>query len=206
MSLESIYYINQLIAALALIVSLLFVGVQLNQSTQQSKQANLIAHAESLREMVQGPEYWHPLFSQPGFAEDFRFCMNRYSEASPLIKTRFHGFMFALWLQIDSMHRMQMRGLFDDDLSFRYIGAWKAMISTPGGAAWWSDVSPLNNPSFEAAMQESAARMEREGIKISDAFDIFPFLKEEPGEFDSTFGTGEAVRQAPAKDGVSSPE
>lgn len=105
MSLEAIYYISQVIAALALIVSLLFVGVQLNQNTQQSKQANLIAHAESLREMVQGPEYWHPLFSQPGFAEDFRFCMNRYSEASPLMKTRFHGFMFPLWLQIDSMQR-----------------------------------------------------------------------------------------------------
>lgn len=39
MSLETIYYIGQTIAVLALIVSLFFVGVQIRQNTEQSKVA-----------------------------------------------------------------------------------------------------------------------------------------------------------------------
>jgi hypothetical protein len=183
MTLEAVYFISQVVAAVALIGSLLFVGVQVRQNTQQAQQANRIAHAESLREMVQGPEYWHPLFAVPGFAEEFRYCLNRYDTADPAVKTRFHGFMFSLWLHLDSMHRMQQRGLFDDDLSFRYIGAWKAMVSTPGGGAWWNEVKLLNNPQFEAAMEEAFARMKDGGLEIIDAFDVFPFFREQPGEF-----------------------
>lgn len=39
MSLETIYYIGQTIAVLALIVSLFFVGIQIRQNTEQSKAA-----------------------------------------------------------------------------------------------------------------------------------------------------------------------
>ncbi len=39
MSLETIYYIGQTIAVLALIVSLFFAGVQIHQNTEQSKAA-----------------------------------------------------------------------------------------------------------------------------------------------------------------------
>ena len=52
MSLEDIYYIGQTLAVIALIVSLVFVGVQVRISNRQTQQANKLARAENRRELI----------------------------------------------------------------------------------------------------------------------------------------------------------
>lgn len=51
MALETIYYIGQTVAALAIIASLGFVGVQIRQNTVQAEQANLLARVQVTAEL-----------------------------------------------------------------------------------------------------------------------------------------------------------
>lgn len=46
MPLETLYYLSQIIAVLAVLASLIFVGVQIRQNTKQAQQANELARAE----------------------------------------------------------------------------------------------------------------------------------------------------------------
>lgn len=46
MTLESIYYIGQTVAVIAIVISLVFVGLQVRQSKQQTERANIIARTE----------------------------------------------------------------------------------------------------------------------------------------------------------------
>lgn len=46
MTLESIYYIGQTVAVIAIVISLVFVGLQVRHSKQQTERANIIARTE----------------------------------------------------------------------------------------------------------------------------------------------------------------
>lgn len=54
MSLETIYYISQIIAVLAVLASLIFVGIQIQQNTEQAKDANRLARAQMHQQIADG--------------------------------------------------------------------------------------------------------------------------------------------------------
>ena len=49
MTLESIYYIGQTVAVIAIVVSLIFVGLQVRMAYEQTRQSNELARQETSR-------------------------------------------------------------------------------------------------------------------------------------------------------------
>ncbi len=64
MTLEAIYYIGQTIAAVALVISLIFVGIQLRQSTQQARRVEEATRVAAMREAHSNLANWYMHTSQ----------------------------------------------------------------------------------------------------------------------------------------------
>ena len=54
MTLETVYYITQIIAVAAVLASLIFVGIQIRQNTEQAKDANRLARAQMHQQIADG--------------------------------------------------------------------------------------------------------------------------------------------------------
>ncbi|OAO00035.1 hypothetical protein A8B75_19085 [Sphingomonadales bacterium EhC05] len=64
MTLEAIYFIGQTIAAVALVISLIFVGIQLRQSIQQAKRVEAATRVAAMREAHGNLANWYMHTSQ----------------------------------------------------------------------------------------------------------------------------------------------
>lgn len=89
MTLEDINYIAQTIGVAAILASLVFVGFQLRQSTEQSKQANALARADmGERTMRTFGDNVRELMVNHDLAEIFRKAMFEQVELTPVETTR----------------------------------------------------------------------------------------------------------------------
>ena len=93
MTLETIYYVGQTIAVVALIISLIFVGLQVRQNSQQTAQANKLARAENRREVIsQYNSIYELFFTHPETLTFTRECFQDFENASPEAQVVFaHG-------------------------------------------------------------------------------------------------------------------
>lgn len=89
MTLENINYIAQMVGAIAVVASLVFVGFQLRQSTEQSKQANALARADmGERAMRTFGDNVREMMVNHELAEIFRKAMFEQTELTPVETTR----------------------------------------------------------------------------------------------------------------------
>ena len=64
MSLEDFYFISQIVAALGIILSLIFVGIQMRQSTEQAKRVEAATRVAAMREAHGNLANWYMHTSQ----------------------------------------------------------------------------------------------------------------------------------------------
>lgn len=89
MTLENINYIAQTVGVFAILASLVFVGFQLRQGAEQSKQANALARADmDERTMRTFGDNVRELMVNHELAEIFRKAMFEQTELTPVEKTR----------------------------------------------------------------------------------------------------------------------
>ena len=89
MTLEELNYIAQAIGAIAVVASLVFVGFQLRQTTEQSKQANALARADmGERTMRTFGDNVREMMVSRELAEIFRKAMFEQTELTPVETTR----------------------------------------------------------------------------------------------------------------------
>lgn len=89
MTLENIYYISQTIAVVAVLASLIFVGVQVRLSTEQIKQSNRLARADMSERIISGyADSLREISSSRELAGAFRKVMFDPDELSPVEQTQ----------------------------------------------------------------------------------------------------------------------
>lgn len=89
MTLENIYYIGQTIAVVAVLASLIFVGVQVRLSTAQMKQSNNLARADMSERITSGyADSLREISSNSELAGAFRKVMFDHEELSPIEQTQ----------------------------------------------------------------------------------------------------------------------
>ncbi len=115
MTLENINYIAQTIGVVTILASLVFVGFQLRQSTEQSKQANALARADmGERTMRTFGDNVRDLIVNNEMAEIFRKAMFEQTELTPVETTRIL-FYFNLTLHAHRTAFLQVKeGLIDE--------------------------------------------------------------------------------------------
>lgn len=133
MTLESIYYIGQTVAVLAILISLIAIFFQMRQ-TQAIERAN--AQRELL---IQTREWFAILSKDEGFFNDICECMQEYNTADRFKKQRFNCWAFNILLIIEQVFYQNQEGLMNDGSFNRFIQALLSVVRTTGGAQWWQE-------------------------------------------------------------------
>src|SRR5210317_1333873 len=94
MNWEAISAVSEVFGAVAVVVTLIYFSTQIRQS-------NMLAEAESQRELTK-IDVFGPLVSDPTLTSEFRACLNRYEEQDPDVKTRFFFLLANFQLQMES--------------------------------------------------------------------------------------------------------
>lgn len=170
MNWDAIGAIAEVLGAVVVLVTLIYFSLQIRQS-------NKLAEAESQRELMNF-DVFTPVVTDPKLTSEFRACLNRYETQDPDVKTRFFFLMTNWHLQMESVFRMNEKGLIAEFSYKGYLTWYNSLLNTPGGAVFWKEVSGAYAPDLIAAL-EALKNDPENPYRYTSAFDLMPFLKEE---------------------------
>ena len=163
----------EFLGAVAVLVTLGYLAAQIRQS-------NKLAEAESQRELLNF-DVFMPVVADPTLTTEFRACLNRYAEQDADVKTRF-AFLMTNWhLQMEAVYRMHEKGLIAEISFTGYMTWYNSLLNTPGGAAYWREVSSAHAPDLVAALEALKDDPDNR-YRYSTVFDVMPYLREETPE------------------------
>ena len=131
MNWDAVGAIAEIAGVLLIVVSLVFVGIQVRQNTAQLRQDNL---RETMRGLLDINWYFH---RDDAAFEVFRKGCKSFEKLAPKGKAHFHSIVVDLSFYLELVHGMHQAGLIDSaalEISERFF---LAVLSTPGGKQWW---------------------------------------------------------------------
>lgn len=162
MSLESLYYLSQIVAVAAILASLIFVGVQVFQAKQHTEQANRLAEAElsvvtwSLIGNLQAN--WYETEESAEFmTRAMRSDVTMSDSENARMSQRLGGVLSAMELA----YVLKKQNLFNDSLYKRSARNLETIFVSVGAQIWWRKVgaSYFTGP-FGEYVDEIVSRME----------------------------------------------
>ena len=167
MSLEGIYYVGQTIAVVAILASLVFVGIQVKQSSRAQKQANEQAIADSVSE---SNNQFMSVFMALASDETLAAIYTRALAGEDLDRveiTRFVAFVntfFAYGEALYNQHAVQLGFGFvghPDDAIAHGAPFLARLLAVPAAKEWWHDEAVhLYSPEYHAATTAEVSRFE----------------------------------------------
>ena len=123
--------IGEFVSGLAVIGSLLYVGIQLRQAKE-------VLRMESARSTSQ--EYRGFLFElmDPERMELFRRGLSHFDEMSPNDQARFHAYLTPVFIAAQNTFAMGQRGATERGMTDIVESFNWAALRSPGAASWWS--------------------------------------------------------------------
>lgn len=174
MTLETIYYIGQTIAVVAILASLIFVGMQVRQNTKQSEQANRLARAQNRRELVIHYKDSFKIASEkPEALAHIRECYQNYNNAPPEAQLTFAYFTHQFFIIAEQAVYLKMEGLLDDVTHEAAENVLLLTLATPGGRQYWEQSKLAHNP---ALISNVDLKLEERGDQIPPIDQLFPFF------------------------------
>ncbi len=173
MTLESIYFISQIVAVIAILASLIFVGLQVRQSNRAAEQANTLAKAD----MTQAS--WDTIlvtqaqmYSTPESADLMQRGLYGAAPLTDAEKLRFSINMSNMLSTVESGYVLWRQGLFDETSHQRTMRSMAVYFESPRVRKWWALARKDRFvPPFSEIIDKIAARAEAK---------VRPAKKEEP--------------------------
>jgi len=131
MTLEALYYVSQIVAVLAILGSLIFVGVQVQQNTKQAKAAAALAVYKNYADwyMWAGEDLTRAEIGIRGFKD-----IDSLSDEDNVI---FMGTFMALFAYIQSAFYLWQDGSLREEIWRTMEATLTTVFATPGGKAFW---------------------------------------------------------------------
>jgi hypothetical protein len=159
MTLQDLGNIGEFIAAIGVIVSLVYLATQIRQNTRavRSSASHAItdARVDFLKSISDNPEVSQMFFSGLSDREAL----------DPAERTRFDIMMTRFMATMENYHYQNRQGAMDPEQWTRVLGVLRRFMSTPGGQAWWSS-RPRTDLAFDRFLDQ-----EVEQIKSSSPVD-----------------------------------
>jgi hypothetical protein len=169
MNWDAVGAIAEVAGVLGIVISLVYVGVQVRQNTMQLRQDNL-------RETMRGTldNYWYFHRNDAAF-EIFRQGCVSFEELPPKDKAHFHSIVVDLSFYFGLVLEMHHAGLVDDialEMSERFF---LAVLSTPGGKQWW-EFARRTKPLPESAIDHIQALMDSPETSFKPITELQPWF------------------------------
>lgn len=151
MTLEDFYFISQIVAVLAIIGSLIFVGIQIRQNTRATRAASHHAVSNSLNDM-------NRMFAENG--EVTRIWLAGQDDRQGLSaedRWRFDSILRAYMHVCETMYMQADIGTGDESIMLAEENGIRAVLAYPGSREWW-----VENPfGFGTKFRDYVATLER---------------------------------------------
>ena len=138
MTLENVYYIGQTVAVMAILASLVFVGMQVRQSNRAAEQANKLAKADmTLASWSSAIAMQGEIFSTPESADLMQRALFGAAPLTDADKLRFGINMSNMLSAVESGDVLWRQGLFDEKAYHRTLRSMAIYFQSPRVRKWW---------------------------------------------------------------------
>lgn len=155
--LEKLSAISQIVASSAVVISLIYVGMQVNLNTHATQSAT----NQSLYQMQQdfvlngGPDFY-----------DLKLRFSRSPESiSAYDSLRWRGFLNVRLNLNEAAYSNRESGMIDDAMAQSWLNGLKDWACMPVAPAYWEDVKDEYLPSFAAAVDAAVELAEKTGCQ-----------------------------------------
>ena len=155
MDFEALGGIGELLGAIAVVVSLIYVAGQIRQNTKTTSLSN---HQNALS-LFSAFTDW--MVRDPELARLLRNGLHGFDSLSPDDRFRFSQMMMYLFLFYNYQRESQESGLLDEGLFSIWEAAVAGLLKMPGGAAWWAGAKSVFLPAARERLDEAIAATPR---------------------------------------------
>jgi hypothetical protein len=149
MSLETLGSLGELLGAIAVFISIVYLAIQIRQ---QGRLAISQSHGSS----VSGIQpFWNWLASDPEFARIYRSGLRDWDAIDEIERLRLNAALMHMVLVFKDVHEAFDHRLIDPPTYRSWVGFVAAHLRMPGGAVWWGDMKKIYIPSIVAVLDEA---------------------------------------------------
>ena len=171
MTLETTYYITQIIAVVLILVSLVAIFIQ-------QRKDHALAKAENQREiLLKTTEWFDAMLSNPLGLESVQNCLLDFKSASSKEKAAFMQYIVKVIVMAEQANFMKREGLIDEDSGVKFIAFAAMHLGTPGGTEYWSNAKVAYANHVVEAIDE---HMRSDPISVDQFYKMFPLFKIDP--------------------------
>ena len=168
MTLETLYYITQIVAVIAILGSLIAIWFQMRQN-QRVERAN---GQRTL--LVQASEWFNATRDDSELFDILARLMEDYNGADPIDQARFSSWGFELLFMVESAMYMHRDGFLNEKSYDGILQGALALVKTPGGQQWWQEAQHIWGADAVAELKE---RMTAIGNQVPPWNELRPEFK-----------------------------
>ena len=149
---DAIGAIAELIGALAVVATLLYLAAQIRQNTTSIRAAtfqNIIGSATAFNES---------LSRDPDLIRIFRAGLADFGSLGEMDAARFHFQLLSLVRRAENFHYQSRMGLLEDDAWQGLRTSLLELIGSPGARVWWKKNTGLFNPDFGVFVEQHLSK------------------------------------------------
>jgi len=151
MTLQDLGSVGEFVAALATIVTLVYLAIQIRHNTRASKEDAtrrlVLANSDATMEMVRD-EKLTEVVGKGFLGEDLAFTD----------QLRFNGFLFSYYNQVDYAYERFREGTLDERSWNKIAKEIPIYIGSPGGIKWWARDKVRFSPEFVSYVDGALAK------------------------------------------------
>ena len=168
MSLETIYYLTQIIAVVAILGSLIAIWFQMRQN-QRVERAN---GQRTL--LIKASDWFNASRDDPGLFDTIARLMEDFDGADPTEQGRFSSWGFELLFMVESAMYMHSDGFLNEKSYYGIVQGAIALVKTPGGRQWYANAQHIWGAD---AVQELKVQMDAIGDQVPPWNELRPEYK-----------------------------
>jgi hypothetical protein len=135
--LEELGNIGDFVGGLAVVITLIYLAIQIRHNTNAVETA-------SRQDVTSGFREWNRLSLEPKNMAALVAGMRRYPDLASDQKWIFSSMVNDQAHHLESAFALFEAGMLKEDIYSAYLDFFCAIMATPGGAAWWSEVGGLH--------------------------------------------------------------
>ena len=150
--LNELAQIAEIIAAVAVVMSLIYVGKEVQSNTAAVRGAAMQAVATTDADALL------TLAANETLSEIVRLGYQDPTQLTPTDAFRFYAFMTQFWLNFQNIYQQSELGLIDQSVWRSYVSVICRMAARPGVQKTWPDHAGVLDPGFVAVVEECENR------------------------------------------------
>lgn len=140
--------IAEIIGGIAIVCSLIFVGVQIRQNSE-------ISEVNAYQDLISQITLMNSMRVQdPGFADLFWRFDHGEEPRNSIERARLEAFLYMVFRHGDLAYRQYAKGLIDRGALISVLGPTRTFLNTPLGQEVWATLSPVLQPDYVAFVKE----------------------------------------------------